>query len=421
MTSPSGDESYIAAARLVLQRCDQLGSYSEEPDRRTRRYGTKAMREVNKAVAGWMLAAGMQPRQDAIGNLVARYEAYTPNAKTLVLGSHLDTVRDAGKYDGPLGVLVALACVERLFAPGLRLPIAVELVAFADEEGLRFHTAYLGSSAYAGNLQPETLGLADLDGVTLREAIQTFGGDPEALGVAAHHRDELLGYCEVHIEQGPLLEANSLPIGVVSGIQGQTRVAIVMTGVAGHAGTVPMPLRHDALAAAAEFVGAVERRAQNTPALVATVGHLVVEPGASNVIPGRVAFSLDLRHPDDLIREQALADLRAEAHAIAERRGVGDDWQMFADEPSLACSPRLIDLQAKVVGDAGYPVLMVASGAGHDGVMMATLTEIAMFFVRCRGGISHSPAESVALEDVAVAIEALERFILLLAEDGDTA
>ena len=412
---------YADAARLVLQRCDQLGSYSEESDRRTRRYGTEAMRKTNKAVAGWMLAAGMQPRQDAIGNLVARYDAYTPDAKTLVLGSHLDTVRDAGKYDGPLGVLVALACIERLFASGMRLPIAVELVAFADEEGLRFHTAYLGSSAFTGRLPPEALDLTDVDGVTLREAIRAFGGDPEALGTSAHQRDELLGYCEVHIEQGPLLEANDLPVGVVSGIQGQTRVAISMTGVAGHAGTVPMSLRHDALVAAAEFVVAVERRAQDTPELVATVGQLLVEPGASNVIPGHVTFSLDVRHPDDQVRESALATLRAEAEAIAERRGIGVAWEMVSDQPSLRCSPQLIQLQTDTVTAAGYPVLMVASGAGHDAVMMATLTDIAMFFVRCKGGVSHSPAESVALEDVAVAIEALERFILLLADGGGAA
>ena len=171
---------YADAARLVLKRCDQLGSYSEEADHRTRRYGTEAMRQANEAVKGWMLAAGMQPRRDAIGNLVARYDAYTPDAKTLALGSHLDTVRDAGKYDGPLGVLVALACIERLFAAGMRLPIAVELVAFADEEGLRFHTAYLGSSAFTGALPPEALDQTDEDGVTLREAIRAFGGDPEA-------------------------------------------------------------------------------------------------------------------------------------------------------------------------------------------------------------------------------------------------
>jgi allantoate deiminase len=301
------------------------------------------------------------------------------------------------------------------------LPFAVEVVAFADEEGLRFHTAYLGSSAFTGTLPQEALDQTDLDGVTLREAIQSFGGDPEALGVAAHHRDELIGYCEVHIEQGPLLEANGLPVGVVSGIQGQTRVAISMTGAAGHAGTVPMSLRHDALAAAAEFVVAVERTAWDTPELVATVGQLVVEPGASNVIPGHVAFSLDLRHPDDNVREKALVGLRAEVQAVAERRGISVEWQAVSDQPSLRCSPRLIQLQANAVTAAGYPVLMVASGAGHDAVMMATLTDIAMFFVRCKGGVSHSPAESVALEDVAVAIEALERFMMLLADGGDAA
>jgi allantoate deiminase len=363
----------------------------------------------------------MQPRQDAIGNLVARYDAYTPDAKTLALGSHLDTVRDAGKYDGPLGVLVALACIERLFASGMRLPIAVELVAFADEEGLRFHTAYLGSSAFTGALPPEALDQTDEDGVTLREAIRAFGGDPEAAVASGRQRDDLLGYCEVHIEQGPVLDANDLPIGVVDGIQGQTRAALTITGVAGHAGTVPMSLRHDALSAAAEYVVAVEQRARNTPNLVATVGQLRVEPGASNVIPGRVALSLDVRHLDNPAREAAVADLRAQAEAIAGRRGVSLEWQLVSDQPSIECSPRLTMLQGDVVAAAGHTVAILSSGAGHDAVMMATLTEIAMFFVRCKGGVSHSPAESVALEDVAVAIEALERFILLLASGGDTA
>lgn len=413
--------SYADAARLVLERCDQLGSYSEEADRRTRRYGTEAMRQTNDAVKSWMLAAGMHPRQDAIGNLVARYEAATPDAKTLVLGSHLDTVRDAGKYDGPLGVLVAMACVEQLAARGQRLPFAVELVAFADEEGLRYHTAYLGSSAFTGALPREALDLTDEDGVTLREAIRAFGGDPEAAVASGRQRDDLLGYCEVHIEQGPVLDANDLPIGVVDGIQGQTRAALTITGVAGHAGTVPMDLRHDALSAAAEFVAAVEQRARNTPNLVGTVGQMKVEPGASNVIAGRVALSLDVRHLDNPTREAAVADLRAQAEDIAQRRGVSLEWQVVSDQPSIECSPRLTMLQGDVVAAAGHTVAILSSGAGHDAVMMATLTDIAMFFVRCKGGVSHSPAESVALEDVAVAIEALERFILLLADGGGAA
>jgi len=316
---------------------------------------------------------------------------------------------------------VALACVERLAARSQRLPFAVELVAFADEEGLRYHTAYLGSSAFTGALPPEALDLTDEDGVTLREAIRAFGGDPEAAVVSGRQRDDLLGYCEVHIEQGPLLDANDLPIGVVNGIQGQTRAALTITGVAGHAGTVPMDLRHDALSAAAEFVAAVEQRARNTPNLVATVGQMKVEPGASNVIPGRVALSLDVRHLDNPAREAAVADLRAQAEDIAQRRGVSLEWQVVADQPSIECSPRLTVLQGDVVAAAGHTVAILSSGAGHDAVMMATLTEIAMFFVRCKGGVSHSPAESVALEDVAVAIEALERFILLLADGGDAA
>lgn len=417
--------TYIDTAHLVMGRCDQLGGYSEEPDRLTRRYGTEAMRQANEAVAGWMAAAGMGVRRDDIGNLVARYEAAAPGdtasaspPKTLLLGSHLDSVRDAGRYDGPLGVLVALACVERFSARGQRLPFAIEVVAFADEEGLRFPTAYLGSTAFIGAFQRETLDLTDSDGVTVAEAIRSFGGNPDSIGVSALASNELLGYCEVHIEQGPVLEANGLPVGVVSAIQGQTRVTITITGVAGHAGTVPMSLRHDALGAAAEFVVAVERLAADTPAMVATVGQLAVDPGASNVIPGRVTLSLDLRHPDDRTRQDALGKLRAQAEALATRRGVTVEWLVTADNPSVRCSPQWIALVSQAVAATGNPVYSLASGAGHDAAMLATQTPIAMLFVRCKAGVSHSPAESVTVEDVAVAIEALDRFVLLLLDAG---
>jgi allantoate deiminase len=407
------DDTY---ARMVMQRCEALAGFSEEPGRLTRRFATDALRLAGQAVADWMRAAGMAARQDQVGNLIGRYEADRVDAKTILLGSHLDSVRDAGKYDGPLGVLVALACIERLHQRGRRLPFAIEVLGFADEEGVRYHTAYLGSKVVAGTFDPAYLGRADAGGITMAEAIRAFGGDPDRLADAKRSADDLLGYCEVHIEQGPVLEARDLPIGVVTAIAGQSRCALSFAGAAGHAGTVPMELRQDALCAAAEFVLATEELARAEPGMVATVGQIAAEPGASNVIPGRSMLSLDLRHQDDARRERACRQLRERAEQIAAARRVGLDWRVVQQSPAVTCDPALAGRLAQAVESLGYPVLSLASGAGHDGVALSDLTAIAMLFVRCRGGVSHNPAESVAVEDVAVAIEVLGRFLELVSE-----
>jgi len=376
------------------------------------------MRQVNEAVASWMHAAGMTVQQDKVGNLIGRYEASQAGAKTLLLGSHLDTVRDAGKYDGPLGVMIAIACVERLYARQERLPFAIEVLGFADEEGLRYHSAYIGSRAVAGTFDPEALHLTDSDGITMAEAIRVFGGDPDprALQTARWHRDELLAYCEVHIEQGPVLEARNLPVAVVSAIAGQNRITVRFTGEAGHAGTVPMSLRHDALCAGAEFVLAVETVARTLPGLVATVGQVSVHPGASNVIPGQVTLSLDVRHQDDTVREQANRQLEERAREIGTTRHVSANWQMLQGHRAVPCAPHLAELLSQAIEEIGYPTLSLASGAGHDAATVSELSDIAMLFVRCRGGISHNPAESATVEDVEVAIKVLERFLHLLSE-----
>lgn len=401
-----------------MQRADILGGVSEEPDRLTRRFATPAMQSVNQIVAGWMREAGMQTRQDAIGNLIGRYRGSGEQQlnATLLLGSHLDTVRDAGRYDGPLGVLVAIACVQRLHAANKRLPFDVEVLAFADEEGLRYSTAYIGSKAYAGSFDPAYLNLTDADGIPMSRAIKEFGGDPDEVVSGARPNSALLGYCEVHIEQGPVLEREGLPVGVVSAIAGQSRFRVAMRGEAGHAGTVPIEMRHDALAAAAEFVLAVESLARVTPGLVATVGQLDVEPGAGNVIPGRVTLSLDVRHQEDAQREEACGQLQASAYEIGKRRGVALACSPLQASPAVHCSPELSDKLARAVAAAGYPAYRLPSGAGHDGVVMSALCPIAMLFVRCGGGVSHNPAESVAAEDVAAAIEVMGRFLESVAE-----
>ena len=407
------------SASTVMQRCDILGTYSEEPHRLTRPFASPSMNKVNQSVGQWMRDAGMSVQQDAIGNIIGRYEGRSFNTRTLLLGSHLDTVRDAGKYDGPLGVMVALACVERLHARNERLPFAIEVLGFADEEGLRYHSAYIGSKAMTGTFDLDDLSLTDADGISMRQAIQAFGGTPDAtlLHTARWQRDDLLGYCEVHIEQGPVLEARNLPVGVVSAISGQQRVTVRFTGEAGHAGTVPISLRHDALCAAAEFVLAVEALAREVPGLVATVGQVDVQPGASNVIPGEVTLSLDVRHQDDTMCEEACLQLQERAQQISLTRHIASNWQLLQEHVSVPCSTRMTDLLAQSIEELHYPLLSLPSGAGHDGVVVSTLTDICMLFVRCRGGISHNPAESITTEDVAVAIAVLERFLTLLAQE----
>ena len=413
--------SINASARTVMERCKELAGYSEEPDRLTRRFASKAMQQVNETVKIWMQAAGMNVEQDNIGNLIGRYEASQAGAKTLLLGSHLDTVRDAGKYDGPLGVMIALACVERLHTRQVRLPFAIEVLAFADEEGLRYNNAYLGSKYMTGTLDPSLLHLTDIEGITMAEAIRSFGGnpDPKSLHIARWRSDELLGYCEVHIEQGPVLEARNIPIGVVRAISGQNRFSVTFTGEAGHAGTVPMSLRHDALCAASEFVLSVETLAQSIPEVVATVGQASVEPGASNVIPGKVTLSLDVRHQDNEVRELVNEQLEQIAREICNARAVSLDWQLLQEHKTVPCVPGLTKLLEQAVVDLNYPLLSLPSGAGHDAVTLSELTSIAMLFVRCRGGISHNPAESVTVEDVEVALRVLEQFILLLSTNND--
>jgi allantoate deiminase len=403
---PITDVSPAALAATVLDRADRLAACSEEPGRLTRRFATPALAEAGDLVLGWMRDAGMTARRDAIGNVIGRWEPPRgAPARTLLLGSHLDTVRDAGRYDGMLGVLVALACVERL----RDAPFAVEVLGFADEEGVRYGTAYLGSSVVAGAFDPEALARRDADAVAMADAIAAFGGDPAALDGARRDRGDLLGYVEVHIEQGPVLEAEDLPVGVVTGIAGQTRAEVAFTGVAGHAGTVPMALRRDALAGAAELVTAAEARA--TDGLVATVGELTVEPGASNVIPGRVALSLDVRHLDDATRAAAVADLRERAEGIAATRELELEWTAVQATEAVACSPALTAELEAAVADAGVRLARLPSGAGHDAAVMSRLCEVAMLFVRCAGGISHNPAEAVAAEDVAVAIDVTGRLL----------
>jgi allantoate deiminase len=405
-----------SSSETAIKRLDILGELSDEPDRLTRQFAGDAMRRANAQVEVWMREAGMAVRHDNVGNLRGRYEGAAPVDSTLVLGSHLDTVRDAGKYDGPLGVVVAIAAVQHLHDAKKRLPFAIEVIAFADEEGLRFSSTYLGSRAVAGSFDAADLDRPDAGGITMAEAIRAFGGDPARLDDDRWRDGELLGYCEVHIEQGPVLEARGLPVGVVTAIAGQTRYRITFTGEAGHAGTVPMDARRDALGAAAEFVLAVEADAGSHDGVVATVGQLTVLPGAANVVPGEVTLSLDIRHPDDGVRLERAQQILGRAHEIGKRRNIEIASQPLSENQSVPCAPRLVSLFAKAIEEVGLSPLRLASGAGHDAVPMAALTDVGMLFVRCKGGISHNPAEAVTVEDVAVSIDVLGRFLDLQAK-----
>jgi len=389
----------------VLARAAALAEVSEEPDRLTRRFATPALARAGELVSGWMEEAGLAVRRDPVGNVVGRCGDGIP----LAIGSHIDTVPNAGRFDGPLGVLAAIAVVERLRERDDARPI--EVVAFADEEGVRFGTAYLGSAAYAGVFERGWLDLVDEDGVTVAAAIRGAGGDPDA--AVASRPPELAGYVEVHIEQGPVLEREELPVGVVTAIAGQTRASITLTGQAGHAGTLPMEGRHDALVAASEAVLAVERIGRSRENLVATVGVLSLSFGAANVVPAEAQLTLDVRHAADEVRHAAVEAIRAELERIADARGLEWTWTALHDTNAIEMTPALRGRLEQAVESTGHRVHRLVSGAGHDAVVLASICPVAMLFVRCAGGISHDPRESVAEEDVAVVLDVLERAVLL--------
>ncbi len=404
--------SSVPNGARILALCDELARHSSQPNGLTRIFLSREQAAVSQVVLGWMRDVGMSARIDAIGNVVGRYEGTQPGLPALVLGSHLDTVRDAGKYDGPLGVVAAIECVRAFHARGRRFDFAIEIYGFADEEGVRFGATLLGSRAVAGTFRPANLDTRDRSGITMRQAMDDAGLDPDQWPAAIRRRDEVLAYVELHIEQGPVLEAHGLPLGVVTAINGQSRYQIEIAGMAGHAGTVPMgSLRRDALAGAAECVLAVERICGAVPDLVGTVGTIEALPGAVNVIPGRARFTIDVRSPHDDVRRRAVGELLAAFASICEQRHLSLSNRVMLESRVAQCAPWLMAQFEAAVAAEGVAVRQLPSGAGHDGLAMIDLTDIGMLFVRCRGGISHHPAESVTEADAAVGTRALLRFI----------
>jgi allantoate deiminase len=394
-------------AESLMQRLEALGRLSDADGALTRLFLSDAHKRAARLVAGWMEDAGLAVQMDAIGNVVGRSRVAGP---VLLLGSHIDTVRDAGMYDGNFGVLAAIEAMRRLRAEADILPFGVEVIGFGDEEGVRFAHTLSGSRAVAGIFEAAALEDVDADGVRMADALAAFGGDPAGVGAIARARQDVLGYVELHIEQGPVLEARNLGVGVVTAINGASRFSVTVTGSAGHAGTVPMGMRRDALAAAAEMVLAVESCA-GAEGLVATIGALYVHPGAPNSVPGRVAFSLDVRAPEDSTRHRAVAAIRDALEDIAARRKISMTMKPGHDAPATPCAPWLQAQLAAAVEARGINAVYLPSGAGHDAMAMAALCPVGMLFVRCEGGISHTPKENISEADAELAVDVLVEFL----------
>jgi allantoate deiminase len=388
-------------AEEVIQRCQRLATFSENEDGLRRTFLSPPMREVHREIAVWLGAVDVTTSIDAAGNLRGFYAGTDASAPRLLIGSHLDTVPNAGAFDGILGVVIGVALLEAL--DGRRLPYAIEIIGFSEEEGVRFGTPFIGSRALVGRLDEELLSQRDLSGISVREAIANFGLSSEELANIVLH--DVCAYLEFHIEQGPVLESLKRPLGAVEAITGQTRMNFVFRGRSNHAGTTPMDLRFDAMAGAAEWITAAERIAKATPGLVATVGSVETRPGATNVIASEVRLSLDVRHASDHVRHAATARLAHEAEEICQRRGLSISSNTRMDQPAVPMDTLLTQQIEKAIHKTGNEPMRMVSGAGHDAMILAEKVPSSMIFLRTPGGISHNPAESVSVEDVAKAIE----------------
>ena len=400
----------------ILRRLDDLANCTDVPGEITRLFLSPAHRQATDLVITWMTHAGLHATLDPSGTVVGRLPAAAPDAPVVMLGSHIDTVRNAGRYDGCLGVVMAIALAAH-FGPA-KLPFTLEIRAFGDEEGVRFPVTMTSAHAAAGSFDSAWLATTDADGKTLRQALQDFGLDPEKLrqGACAAHA---AAYLEIHIEQGPVLEAHGAPLGIVTAINGAARLAVSVQGSAGHAGTVPMNARADALTAAAAMVLAAEAIARAHPPAVATVGQLKITPNATNVIPGNCHFTLDVRAPTDAQRDAVAHDIATTLATIAGQRGVTLDWRQTHQAGAVACDTILRACLAEAIAKLDLPVIALPSGAGHDAMVMAAHCPVAMLFLRCRGGISHHPAEHVTEADVAAALAVMTQLLASFGEKGN--
>jgi allantoate deiminase len=403
-------------AEEIVARCKKLASFSEDRERILRTFLSPPIRDCHRLVSQWLTAAGAEVRLDAAGNLRGFYATAQEDSPRLLIGSHLDTIPNAGAYDGILGVLLAIALLESL--QNRRLPFAIEVIGFSDEEGVRFGEPFIGSRALVGRLDEVLLSCQDANGISVRAAIENFGLNPTEIPRATI-TDDTLGYLEFHIEQGPVLDWRQRPLGAVECIVAQTRLELVFSGCTNHAGTTPMPLRRDALAGAAEWVVAVESTAQNSPGLVATVGRIEANPGAVNAIPGMARVTLDVRHGSDELCARAAEQLVRLAEEIAERRALTLRWSELLRQKAVRMDEFLVGQIEEAIRAVGCEPLRMVSGAGHDAMILAEKVPSAMIFLRSPGGVSHDPAESVLIEDVAKALECGLRLLDQLAKSAE--
>jgi len=399
-------------AHEIMERLHLLAQHTEQDGMMTRTYLTAAHRGAAGQIAAWMRDAGMTVRRDAVGNVIGQYEGTEEGRAMLMTGSHFDTVRNGGIYDGLLGIVLPISCVATWHRAGRRFPFPIEIVAFSEEEGVRFKAPMLGSRAIAGTFQKTVLDHSDASGITMREAMQMADLDPDKIAAAAAVKNSIAAFIEVHIEQGPVLLNEDLPLGIVTAISGATRYMLELEGLAGHAGTVPMTMRHDAAMAAAEFALFVEQRCSNVDGLVGTIGQWSVPNGATNVIPGRCTLSLDIRAGENAVRLAAAQDIEAELERICTKRGVRSTLTKTYDTSSASCAEWLQEGWRAALALNNCSPRLLPSGAGHDAMAIAAIAPIAMLFVRCgNGGISHNPAETMAAEDASIAADVFMDFV----------
>lgn len=381
----------------------------------TRLSFTAEERAAKNLVARFMQEAGLTVREDEAGNLIGRKEGKNPAAPVVLVGSHVDSVPHGGDFDGPLGVLAGVEALHTMQEQGVETEHPIEVIAFTDEEGTRFGFGMIGSRAIAGRLRPEDLLAKDKDGVTIAEAMRQSGLDPDQVHKAVRAPGSVKAYVELHIEQGKVLESRGLAVGVVSGIAGPIWMKYVLEGEAGHAGSTPMTMRRDPLAAASEIMLCIEREASRTGTTVATVGRVQAFPGGVNVIPGRVEFTLDLRDVDEAVRDQVEERILREATAICERRGIRLQVEPMQRVAPAPCSSEVQEAIRAACAAEGLESFSLPSGAGHDGMQLVDLCPVGMIFARSKDGISHNPAEYTSKEDCAKGADVLYRTILALA------
>lgn len=401
----------------ILARINELAAISEEEQAITRTFGSPAFVKGREKVFHWMSEAGLQTYIDNIGNVRGKAISSKAGALTFIIASHIDTVVNAGKFDGPLGVMMGLDIVEALIRSGIELPFHIELMAFSDEEGVRFHTTFLGSRVVAGSFDNSLLEKKDDQGFTIHQAIEVIGGNPALLINDALAKRNCMGYFEMHIEQGPVLYEKNIPAAIVTSIAGQARIEIIFTGMAGHAGTVPIDMRQDALCCAAEFILETEKFAlEEKEDMIATIGKLQIVHSASNVIPGEVVCSLDIRSADKDILMASVEKLQQTCVTVCSKRNINFSWNIIQQTEPVPCDKEMNELLACCVKEAGYEKIFLVSGAGHDAVAMSSIAPVCMLFVRCFKGISHNPLEHAEEKDIAAALEIADRFIYKLFE-----